>query len=228
MAFDLPGIGEILAAISALGTAAFALVDATKAYRGGVSNIGYGFIQAAIEPYVAALLLVDAKDPYATVHANWINGVAKADQKATVKALIRLGLTPATATAVAAGAPGVDAAMLQSAATKVANGETLTEQEIGVLGRFDATVDAQLDAGFELAEQRYRNTARVIAGAFAIVLAALGGWVVVGGDLGDYLASKHFAVALLIGLISVPLAPIAKDLTGAITSAVNAFKSVRG
>ena len=98
--------------------------------------------------------LVDAKDPYATIHANWLNGVPKADQKATVKALIRLGLTPVTAPTLAKGAPGVDAATLQSAATKVATGADLTEPELQVLGRFDATIDAQLDAGFERAEQQ--------------------------------------------------------------------------
>lgn len=220
----LPDISQIIAAISALGTAAFALVDATKAYRGGVSNIGYGFIQTAVEPYEAALKLVSADDPYATIHANWINGVAKEDQKAKVKALIRLGTTPGTAPSLAAAAPGVDEAMLTSAATKVATAATLTQQEIDALGRLDATIDAQLDAGFERAEQQYRNWARVAAGGVAIVLALAGAWVI----KGSMLKLSDLAVALLIGVISVPLAPIAKDLTSAITSAVNAFKSVKG
>lgn len=228
MAFAEANISEIIAAIGALGTAAFALVDATKAYKGGVSNIGYSFITTAVAPYEAALRLVDASDPYATIRANWLNGVAKADQKAAVKALIRLGMTSATASTLAKGAPGVDAATLQSAATKVANGTDLTEQEIGVLGRFDATIDAQLDAGFERAEQKYRNTARVAAAAVAIVLAAVGGWVIVGVPLGTYLSSQDFPIALLVGVAAVPLAPIVKDVASGITSAINAFKSVRG
>lgn len=70
MAFAEADISEIIAAIGALGTAAFALVDATKAYKGGVSNIGYSFITTAVAPYEAALRLVDASDPYATIRAS--------------------------------------------------------------------------------------------------------------------------------------------------------------
>jgi hypothetical protein len=229
MALDPTQIGAMIAAVGALGTAASALVDATKiGYRGGVSNIGYSFIADALAPYDVALRLVDAQNPYATIHANWINGVPKADQKATAKALIRLGLTPATAPVIAASSPGVDGATLQSAATNVANGESLTPQQIGVLGRLDATIDARLDAGFERAEQKYRNTSRVIAGVFAVILAVVGGWIVVGGPLDVYLGSKNLPIALLVGVIAVPLAPIAKDITSAIGTAVKAFKSVRG
>lgn len=219
--------GAIIAAISALGTAAFGLVDATKAFAGGISNVGYGFIHSAVQPYEPALRLVNANEPYATIHANWLNGMAKADQKAAVKALVRLGLTPATAKSLAAGAPGVDPTTFQNAATKVADGTSLTDQEIAVLGRFDATIDAQLDAGFERADQAYRNKSKVLAAIIAMALAVLGGWLVVQVPWSAYFWSQDFFAAVLVGAIATPLAPVAKDITSAIGSAVNAFKAVR-
>ena len=229
MPFAEANITEIIAAIGALGTAAFALVDATKAYKGGVSNIGFDFIKTAVAPYEAALRLVDAKDPYATIHANWLNGVPKADQKATVKALIRLGLTPVTAPTLAKGAPGVDAATLQSAATKVATGADLTEPELQC-SRSLSTRPSTLNSMRVLSgpSNRSRNTARVLAAAAAILLAVIGGWAIRGADAtGIYWFSNDFWIAVLVGIAAVPLAPIVKDVTSGITSAINAFKSVR-
>jgi hypothetical protein len=80
-----------------------------------------------------------------------------------------------------------------------------TAQDISVLGRFDAIVDAQMDAGFERADQQYRNAAKVLAAGFAIVLALLGIWVIEG----DSVSFADFMFALFIGAISTPLAPIA-------------------
>lgn len=226
MLFDVGNIGGLVSSIGALGTAAFGLVDATKVYRGGVSNIGFGFIRDAVTPYKSALALVNADDPLATVRANWLNGVAKSDQKAAVKSLIRLGLTTTSADALAAAAPGIDAGALKAASLKVDGGQALTEDDINVLGRFDAIVDAQMDAGFERADQQYRNAAKVLAAAFAIVLAVLGGAV-----MSDYTGAdgtKNLIVALLVGVISTPIAPIAKDLASALGTAVSAMKAAKG
>lgn len=67
-----------ITAMGALGTAAFGLVDATKVFGGGVSNVGFGAIVRALEPFNAAL---ESATPNwrATLRANWINGVAKED-----------------------------------------------------------------------------------------------------------------------------------------------------
>lgn len=228
MAIDLQGsvgeFGNILATVGALGTAAFGLVDATKVYRGGISNVGFGFVQKAIEPYSAAFKLVSTTDPYATVRANWLNGVAKSDQKAAVKSLIRLGITTATATSMAAGAPSIDAAALTAAAVKIDTGQALTEEDINMLGRFDAIIDAQMDAGFERADQQYRNAAKVLAGIFSIVLALVGVWLIEK----DGVTFSDFVLAFIVGLISTPLAPVTKDLTSAISTAVAALKATKG
>jgi len=107
VAFTLNGIGQYIAAAGGLGTAAFGLVDSSKAVMGGVSNSGFRFITMAITPLlpVASAQIGQAFGPadvIKTLRANWLNGMAKADQKATAKSLIRMGITPANAATLAA------------------------------------------------------------------------------------------------------------------------------
>ena len=97
------------------------------------------------------------------VRAHWINGRARGEQKAIVKSLIRLGLTSQTAAHLAT-AGHVDATALAAVATKLEQGEPLTEVDLNLLGRLDASIEAQLDAAFDGADQRYRNGSRVLAG----------------------------------------------------------------
>ncbi|WP_274629959.1 hypothetical protein [Arvimicrobium flavum] len=213
-------IGHITALTTALSTASAGLVDATKAFRGGISNIGYGFIDLALTPFMPALKLVDAEDPSGPIKANWLNGMDKTEQKAAAKNLIRLGLTPATAATMGKAIPNVDGAALEGAALKVANGSVLEEPEVNLLARFDAIVEARLDAAYERAEQKYRNTARVAAAAIAIVL-SMAGWFLVF----ETHTMQNFLTALAAGLLATPLAPISKDLMSALSTAAAAFKS---
>ena len=78
-----------------------------------------------------------------------------------------------------------------------------------MFSRFDLIVTALLDAAYQHADQVYRNWTRGLAAAIAVVLALAGGYMVA-MHLGDL---KHFGIALLIGLLATPLAPIAKDLS---------------
>src|SRR5207249_4183215 len=82
-------------AASALGTAAYGLVDASKAFGGGISNAGFSHIREAVVPLIgapepAAAQMFGRKDVLATLLANWLNGVPKADQKAAAKSLIHM------------------------------------------------------------------------------------------------------------------------------------------
>lgn len=220
--FDIGHLETAIPAVGALGTAAFGLVDSSKAFRGGISNVGFRFITDALEPFRAALEQIDDQAPFATVKANWINAMAKADQKAAARNLIRLGLNPGTAPVLAEQLPGIDGAELATAVAAITTGQELSQQQLELLGRFDAFVDSRLDAAFERADQKYRNVARVTAGLVAILLA----WCGQATSLDSLTMSwQDFASALLIGVVAVPMAPIAKDLTSAITTAVSAFKA---
>jgi hypothetical protein len=234
---NLASIGTLFGAAGGLGTAAYGLVDASKAFCGGMSNPGFGFIRRAVGPLLgpqgAGAGAFGPVQILATLRANWLNGVAKPDQKAIAKSLIRLGLTPGNASQLAT-ATGVDANELFTAARNIANGNPLTQQDINVLGRFDAVVSAILDLGYERADQLYRNSAKVVAAAVAIVLAVIGGGIIFFSgasqtppSIEGYLSSKLFLLAIVIGAMSTPLAPVAKDLSSSLQAAVKAVSAAR-
>jgi hypothetical protein len=80
-----------------------------------------------------------------------------------------------------------------------------------------------MDAGFERADQLYRNASKLLAALISVILAVAAVFVYDGSHVHDDLG-----VAVLVGLVATPLAPIAKDLSSALGTAVNALKSVRG
>lgn len=220
---------QAIAAVAALGTASYGLVDATKVFNGGPSNFGFGRIRRAIVFFFPDDTSVDDhKTPLAlgsvldTLKANWINGTALADQKLIAKSLIKLRLNPTTAAALAQKT-GVDGAVMSSVAAKVATGAALTQQEADVFGRFDLILTTALDEGYQRADQRYRNACKSAAVLFSVALALLAGWAIHGGyDL------DRFLQALVVGLLATPLAPVAKDLSTAVQSASKAVSIFKG
>lgn len=208
---------QIVLAIGALGTAAYGVVDVSKAFGGGVSNCGFGDIKGVISQFIpvspgqnAASALSQAS-VLRTLRANWLNGMALADQKSVAKALIKLNLNAGTAIGMAA-ATGVDERVLSSIAAKLPTGEDLTKTETDAYGRFDLLLNAVLDQGYQRADQRYRNSAKLLAVPVAVVLALLGAWSIAGNAL----SSLDVWKAVAGGLLATPLAPMAKDLASAI------------
>jgi hypothetical protein len=51
---QLGNILNLLSAAAALGTASMGLVDASKAWKGGPSNFGFGHIKSALDPFLVA------------------------------------------------------------------------------------------------------------------------------------------------------------------------------
>jgi len=215
--------GAVIAAIGGLGTAAYGLVDTSKAVLGGASNPGFGHIRSTVQPLLPEQSgsVFGSQQILDTLRANWLNGVAKAEQKAAAKALIRLTLTQNNASRLAR-ATDVDPEALKRIAGRIATGEDLEPQDINLLGQFDTVLSAVLDTGYERADQLYRNSAKAFAAVTAIVLALTGGGLLSRDGIVDYLWSRDALLALLIGALSVPLAPIAKDLSSALSSAIGA------
>ena len=223
---ELGDFGAALAALSALSTAAFGLLDSSKAFWGGVSNVGLPHIRKALDPFAATLGAgVGAERWWALVRANWLNGVAKAEQKAVVRSILKLGLTQATADELAQGC-NVDAARLKTVAGKLAKGDELSDADLNLLGRVNAVLDAILDCAFERAEQQYRNVSRLLAGLLAVALAVVAQliWAANAATMG---APPSLAVAVGVGLLAVPVAPVAKDVTSALSTAMRALKATR-
>jgi hypothetical protein len=228
----LSNASDYIAAAAALGTASFALVDASKAFFGGASNFGFGHIRRVVRRFVPSGRDTPNSMPQdevlGTLRANWMNGTALPGQKAIAKSLIKLRLNEASAPALATAAV-VDKDALASAARNQAKGKALTPAEQDVFGRFDLILTAALDEGYQRADQAYRNRTRVCAMLVALGLVAFGGWAVFvpSPDAPAYVGGPLFWKALLAGLVATPIAPIAKDLTSGLAAGVKVAQTLR-
>ena len=222
----LENFGAALAALSALATAAFGLLDSTKAFWGGVSNVGLGHIRTALTPFTPAFSSAVGSTWWDMVRANWLNGVPKAEQKASVARLLKLGLSEDTAASLALGAQ-VTPEALQRVAAKLRAGKDLTDADLDVIGRMNAALEAVLDHAFEKAEQQYRNVARLLAGVVAVglSLAAWYFWADLLKGTPNAGQSPSLLAAIVVGLLAVPLAPVAKDVTSGLSAALRALKA---
>jgi hypothetical protein len=207
-------LSKVVLAIGGLGTAAYGVVDATKGIGGGISNRGFGDIKKVVSRLIPPSAgktdggpALDLESALATLRANWMNGMALADQKSIAKALIKLNLTPANSTGMAA-VVGVDPTKLTSVATKMSTGENLTQPETDVYGRFDLLLNSLLDQAYQRGDQRYRNSAKLAAVFVSVALAWWSTWFLYG--------KEEFALATVAGLLATPLAPVAKDLASAV------------
>jgi hypothetical protein len=229
--FGLNTLPAIVTAIGGLGTAAFGLVDATKVFNGGANHIGFGGIKAAVTALTppstgdGAKGLAQAKI-LDTVQANWFNGADLASQKSIAKSLIKLNLSPTNAAALAQ-VTGVDPTVLTAIADSISKGTSLDAPQADVFARLDLIVTALLDEAYQRSDQIYRNGTRALATGVALVLSLLGGITLhfQGGETSSW--TIDVAESLLIGLLATPLAPIAKDLSSALATAVNTLQAVK-
>jgi len=214
-------LSTIVAGVGAVGTAAFGLVDAFKALPGGgISRAGFKFIRETIlklAPEVPALeeTGLSRNSLLYTLESQWINGTAATDQINIAKSLIKLRLTPETAGPLAS-ATGVDATLLSQIAVSIRSATPLTPQQTDVLGRFDLLLTTLLDQAYQRAAQRYRNWAKAAAVPIAVALALIAAGVTRQITLSE---------AVLLGLIATPVAPVAKDISSAISTAAQAIQS---
>lgn len=84
-----------------------------------------------------------------------------------------------------------------------------------------------LDEAYQLSDQVYRNGTRTLAAFLAVVLALAGAVALEGRVLFQRPHWHDIALAFLVGLLATPLAPIAKDISTALTTAVNTMQAVK-
>lgn len=224
---DLKSLPQIVAGIGALGTAAYGLLDASKAVLPW-NNIGFARIKKT------AQLLTPGKGANTlsqdqiidTLHANWINGADLGSQKSIAKSLVKLNLSPANATDLAK-VTGLEAETFHAVATKIKKADPkhpLSDAENDIYGRFDFIITALLDDTYQHADNLYTNSMRIAAGGLAVALAVIGG-LTINLHNGDLWQSIWQSV--IVGLLATPLAPIAKDLSTALATAVNTMQLVK-
>jgi hypothetical protein len=238
MAIDITSLqlSEVITAIGGLGTAAFGLLEALKPLFGSINRMGLPHIQDTISSLTPKqtgdglppdpLNALPQKNILATIEANWVNGADLAAQKAIAKSLIKFHLSPGTAEAVA-GNINIDPAALRSIAVKTLAGTPLAQAESDVFSRFDLIVTAMLDEAYQLSDQVYRNGTRTLAAVLAILLALAGVVSMEGRMIFQHGHLHDLALAFLVGLLATPLAPIAKDISSALSTAVNTMQSVK-
>jgi hypothetical protein len=223
-------LGQVITAIGGLGTAAFGLVDAAKSAFSGINRVGLKHIHEVVSELapeganaggpVNALPLANILD---SLEANWVNGNDLASQKAIAKSLIKLHLSSANASTVAVKA-SVDPAVLTAVASNLETGTPLSQAESDTYSRFDLIVTALLDEAYQVSDQVYRNFTKTLAALLAVALAVAAGWSLEGAN---FRSPKEIALAVLVGLLATPLAPIAKDLSSALATAVNTMQLVK-
>lgn len=121
--------------------------------------------------------------------------------------------------------PGVNADTLKTAALALKSGETTpTDERRQALARFELAVDARIDAALALAEDKYVGVARGAASIFSVVFALIVGFILglSGRDIGSLWQTVGLSV--LIGIAAVPVAPVAKDVVTALSSAEQALR----
>jgi hypothetical protein len=155
--------------------------------------------------------------------ADWLNGVAKDDQKAKAKSLIQLNLSQVDAVALA-NVAAVDPGELQLAVQNKASGVPVAPGEASALAQFEAVLTAVIDAAYERGDQKYRNAAKFLAMVISVVLGGIGGLIVFGIHPIDL---RDLTFCLLTGLVATPLAPVAKDLASALQTAVAAASALK-
>lgn len=241
-------LGGLVSAVGALGLAAFGTTEALgKAFAfsfpgGAKEGAFYGLpytglrtVRKMVEPLRPAL-----SRAYGTGYMEIIAQQYRADRSSgrapdTIRQGVRLGLPFLDLTAAAALISAVwdmeprhaeslalalQAEPLQSPIPPVGGVSPSAEadQMQALAGRFSTALDTRVNAAFALAEERYEARAKLIAGATAVVLSY-------GFNAGLH-TGLHWQVVGLIGLVAVPLAPVAKDLSSSLQDALTAFKSI--
>ncbi|HZQ12850.1 MAG TPA: hypothetical protein VFB31_08585 [Pseudolabrys sp.] len=231
MGSNIPDLLSSIAAIVALAIASYGLVDAASAFWGGPLLFGYGRIKVALAPFDPALQTL-GNAAWQTFHANWLNNVPLADQKAAAKSIINLTMAPENASALA-GIFGLDKIALKAAIIKKNKGSKLTSRDVKILERFDALAGTIVDAAYERADQVRRGGLKLLTAEVAMTLAPFADIAIKLGSsnitVESYLASRDFLIAILVGAVAAPLAVIFRDhLPTLLTISARALGRVKG
>jgi hypothetical protein len=223
MEFDLV---QMILAAGALGTAAFGIVDGLKATAIGAA--GFPALTAMLGPLKTALAKAYGDEYLELLKAQYRDRRGTGPLSRTVRQGVRLGLTKDNAAQLATflGEGIVDRSSLAGIAEKIATGVKLTDSERGLLGRFELAVDTRIEAAVALAEEKYKLTTQWWASGTAVALALIAAWAL-GTQKPDFLVWEKvlFIKGMIVGLVAVPLAPIAKDVASALQSATKALKA---
>lgn len=211
---DYPGTTVL--AIGALGTAAFGIVEGLKWTWIGL----YGFRQIKDllgEPVMKALAIAYGPEYMRLLKAQYRANRTADALPTTLRQGARVGLTPETAEELAKQVGVVGGEDLRRVASTACKGVELESADRNILARFELALDARVDAALALADDKYVGGVRITASVVAIFIA----WLV------GQSANVDLWAWLVVGIVAVPVAPIAKDVASALQSASKALPGRR-
>jgi hypothetical protein len=250
----LGNIPDYVAAVGALGVAAFGMVEALGKtlfvfpipgthIRLGLPYVGFNRVEDLLKKVAPAMEASYGKDFRSIVRQQYRAGRSQGQAPESIRQGVRLGLpflSHAAAVSVIEAVWGLPAAAADSLATALttpvpvapppaADGAPAPAPAVvldqALAGRFETALDTRVKAAFDLADQVYQTRAQFWAGVIAIGLSL--GYHYFTLDPKAPADAQGWAVALLIGLVAVPLAPAAKDLSSSLSDALSALGKLR-
>lgn len=224
-AFTITSLSKAVGAAGVLGTASFGIVEALKWTRLGVAGFGHirGYLGQALED---ALRVAYGAD-YSRLLAAQYRQDSKT-QAVIAKSLrqgVRIGLTPQNAEAIARFLGSVEAQSLSAAAKKVEESAALTDADRAAIGRFELAADARIESALSRAQDVYIGTMRCAASVCAILLAEVGAMFLGSNELTVPVDPHMLLLGLFLGVVAVPLAPIANDIVTALQAVTQALRT---
>jgi hypothetical protein len=245
---ELSQVPVYIAAVGALGVAAFGMVEALgktlfvfpipgTRISLGLPYVGFSRVDALLKRVGPAMQASYGDDYRMIVRQQYRAGRNKGQAPESIRQGVRLGLPFLSQTAAVgviravwglppAAAESLAAALIAPVPTTPPAGARPPPKaalDQALAARFATALDTRVKAAFDLAEQVYETRAQFWAAVIAIGL-----------SLGYHLATtaKPFdlpawGMALLIGLVAVPLAPAAKDLSSSLSDALSALGKLR-
>lgn len=216
---DIGVVGKWLAGTSAVGTSAFGIVEALKKTPVGV--IGADHVVDAIgDPGQKAFQALYGDDYKAVIEQAYRGDPKKPEEQ--LKNALRLALRSqklANAIAIKLGQGPMEPDLGEAVAALDAHNNGSAPLEPKDLARYTSrvaaytmAVDARVDAALASAASDYEAGMRIWAMVVAMLLSVFA-WAVLYGT------ESTFWKALLIGVVAVPVAPVAKDATSLLQTA---------
>ena len=214
MPVTIDSLSSAIAAAGALGTASFGIVEGLKWTSLGAAGFG------EIKTYLGAALSGSLRIAYGEDYENLLRAQYRQDshsQATIAKSLrqgLRIGLSSGNAEQIADFLGTVDPVALKQAATNVEKCAALSDVDRAAIGRFELAADARVESALSRAQDVYLGSVRMTASVVAIAL----------GELTAFILHADWLVGLVIGLVAVPLAPIANDVVSALQAATKAMR----
>ncbi len=222
-------IGTMIVAAGALGTAAYGVIDGLKT-SSFISCFGFGHLRRQLDRF-SPVFRAAYGDDYAEVLAlYYAKDRASEAFMADLRQNVRLGLSALKEEGireiedVLQGRSPEHIALLTNVREALAAGEDPERQAQIDFARLEALVMSRLDAGAAAAENAFKGKMKLSATVAALALSFLGLSVLVcAGEM--VLSGASIGLALMVGIVAVPIAPVAKDVASGLNAAMKALRA---